>query len=217
MACGLKLNFRLPDIFPCRYRKQTILSPRREILFSLWLPTPRFARLLPRLKASQPLPSPRKRATESRSLSSLPKPHARPLAVLSDELDAGRPLRASSSPHEPRRAPFMPTDRTRVRAATLSLACARVRCRKTARSPEGTAGEATVQGRLWSSTSAECDSCHVRSHEVGSTLNTTARIVRRLIWMSDPAMADNYFETSPCIRCRRSARCWFGRLHDVSG
>src|SRR5271163_3900716 len=73
MACGLKLNFRLPDISPCRYRKQTIQSPRREILFFLWLPTPRFSRLLPRLKESQPLPSPRKRATESRSLSSLPR------------------------------------------------------------------------------------------------------------------------------------------------
>ena len=79
MACGLKLNFRLPDISPCRYRKQTIQSPRREILFFLWRPTPRFARLLLRLKALQPLPSPRKRASESRSLYSLPLDIAFPL------------------------------------------------------------------------------------------------------------------------------------------
>jgi len=65
--------------------------------------------------------------------------------------------------------------------------------------PERTAGEAIVQGRPWSSTFAECDLRHVRPHEVGSTLYTTARIVRRLIWSSDPAMADDYFETALAV------------------
>ena len=56
-----------------------------------------------------------------------------------------------------------------------------------------------MQGRPWSSTFAECDLCHVRPLEVGSTLNTTARIVRRLIWKSDPAIADDYFETGLAV------------------
>jgi hypothetical protein len=33
----------------------------------------------------------------------------------------------------------------------------------------------------------------------GLRSNTTARIVRRLIWKSDPAMADDYFETSLAV------------------
>jgi hypothetical protein len=41
--------------------------------------------------------------------------------------------------------------------------------------------------------------CHVRPHEVGSTFKTTARIVRRLIWKSDPAMADDYFEAGLAV------------------
>jgi hypothetical protein len=40
---------------------------------------------------------------------------------------------------------------------------------------------------------------HVRSHEVGSTFKPTARISRRLIWKSDPAMADDYFETGLAV------------------
>jgi hypothetical protein len=50
-----------------------------------------------------------------------------------------------------------------------------------------------------SSTFAECDPRHVRPHEVGSTPNATARIVRRLIWKSDPAMADDHFETGLAV------------------
>jgi hypothetical protein len=33
----------------------------------------------------------------------------------------------------------------------------------------------------------------------GLRSNTTARIVRRLIWKSDPAMADDYFETGLAV------------------
>jgi hypothetical protein len=40
---------------------------------------------------------------------------------------------------------------------------------------------------------------HVRSHELGSTFKTTAGIVRRPIWKSDPAMADDYFETGLAV------------------
>ena len=96
-------------------------------------------------------------AGDNRNAPGKPEAHCRALYFLS--LSPAPPFSAMNSTPAAFEGPIL-TTRTAPRTvhanrsnahsgrSTFSLACARVRCRKTPRNPERTAGDATVHGRL---------------------------------------------------------------------